>query len=373
MFSNNKSSINKLKVALVADWITNPGGDDKVIWSLHEIFPRAPIYTTIYDAKAMPHYHSCDIRTTYLNKLPLNKRKSQLLVPMMFDALRKFDFSDYDVIISSSHTVGKSINKPAHAIHICYCHTPLRYVWAPEIDDLSKRVKLGALKKPLLRFLKKKDLESAQSVDYFIANSRTIADRIKMAYGKSSTVIYPPVDVKKYLPDKKTVKKDYYFSAGRLIPYKKNDLIIRACQKLNKKLIIAGTGPELDSLRTLARGKTKLLGYIEDEKLIQYLQYAKALVFAADEDFGIVPVEAMAAGTPVVALGRGGTKETVVDGKTGILFNDQTVSGLVGAIGKLERNDIKASDCIKQSRKFDKKIFKEKIIKFVKKVAIGAK
>jgi len=360
--------IKKIKIALVADWITNPGGDDKVLWELHEIFPKAPIFTTVFNPEKMSRYKNLDIRTTYLNNIPLAKSKHQLFVPLMFNALKNLDLSDYDIIFSSSHTVGKSITKPKGAIHICYCHTPLRYVWAPKIDDLGKRIKLGPLTKPLLSYLRKKDIESAESVDYFLANSHTIARRIKFAYGKDAKVIYPPVDTEKFKPVGAIAKKDYYFSAGRLIPYKKIDLIIKAFNQLGKKLLIAGTGPEYDNLKSIANDNIDLLGFVDDEKLIRLMQEAKAFIFAANEDFGIVPVEAMAAGTPVIAYGQGGATETVSDGKTGVLFEKQSVDSLSRAINKFEKIKIKSSDCQNQTIRFSKSIFNKEIINFIKNI-----
>lgn len=360
--------IKKIKVVLVADWITNPGGDDKVLWALHELFPKSPIFTTVFNPDKMPHYKNLDIMTTYLNKIPFAKSKHQLFVPLMFNALKKFDLSGFDIIISSSHTVGKSITKPKGSIHICYCHTPLRYVWASEIDDLGKRIKLGPLTKPLLKYLKRKDLESAKSVDYFIANSGTIAQRIKIAYNKKSKVIYPPVDTGKFNTGGTIQKKDYYFSAGRLIPYKKIDLIVKAFNKLGKKLLVAGTGPEYDNLKSIARDNIHLLGFVDNAKLVHLMQEAKGFIFAANEDFGIVPVEAMAAGTGVIAYGKGGATETVIDDKTGILFEKQSVKSISEAIKRFEKIKINPKDCLNQADRFDRSIFKKEIIKLINNV-----
>lgn len=360
------------RVAIVADWITNSGGDDKVLWALHELFPKAPIFTTIFNERKMSHYKNCDIRTTYLNKLPLAKTRHQLFVPLMFRALQSFDLSGYDIIISSSHTVGKSITKPEGATHICYCHTPLRYVWAPEIDSLKNRVNIGFLQKPLLSYLKKADLRSAKSVDYFIANSKTIAERIKKAYDKDSVVIYPPVDTKRFKPDSPVKKQDYFMTSGRLIAYKRPELIVKACQKAGVQLKVAGTGPMLDNIKNIAGTETEVLGFIPDEKLVELYRNARGFIFAAYEDFGIVPVEAMAAGTPVIAYGKGGATETVVDGKTGILFHRQNVQSLSEAIGKLQSRPMKPSDCEAQAAKFDVSVFKKSILTFINKVT-GAK
>jgi glycosyltransferase involved in cell wall biosynthesis len=358
------------KVAIVADWITNPGGDDKVIWALHKLFPQAPIYTTIYNPKKMPHYKDAKIHTTYLQKFPFAKTKHQLFVPLMFRALRKFDFKGYDLIISSSHTVGKSITKPNSAVHVCYCHTPLRYIWAPKIDDIRRRIPLGPLTKPLLKFLKKQDIASAKSVDYFIANSHTIAKRIKLAYGKDSQVIYPPVSIEKFIPKRKIDKSNYYITASRLIPYKKIDIIIEAFNKLGKELLVVGIGPEQEKLKAMAKPNIKLLGFVPDEKFVELLQEARAFIFAAYEDFGIVPVEAMAAGTPVIAYGKGGATETVIDNKTGVFFQQQTANAIVDAVKQYEKLNISPVDCIEQSKKFNERIFNSKISKLINSIKI---
>jgi glycosyltransferase involved in cell wall biosynthesis len=363
---NPKSKIinPNLKVALVADWITNPGGDDKVLWALHELYPSAPIYTTIFNGTNMPRYQKCDVRATFLQHMPFAKSKSQIYIPLMTYALSKFDFSEYDLVISSSHTIGKNITVPGNCKHICYCHTPLRYVWAPEIDDISKRIKLGPFKKPLLRRLKKQDLKYVDSVDIFIANSKTIQDRIKKAYNRDSAVIYPPVDVDKFKP-RDAKKAEYYLSAGRLIPYKNTELIVRAFNKLNKKLVIAGTGPEEAKLKKIAQNNIEFLGYTPENKLIELMQKAKALMFAANEDFGIVPVEAMASGTPVIAFDKGGATETVARRKTGLFFEEQNPASIVQSVENFEIMKIQSTDCIKQSHKFSRRIFNEKILSII--------
>lgn len=342
------------KVAIVADWITNPGGDDKVLRALCNLFPAAPLYTTIYKQEDMPHYKNRHIRTTWLNKILL---PHQVLVPLMFNALRRFDFSSFDLIISSSHTVGKSITKPARTKHICYCHTPLRYVWAPEIDPLKSRINLGPLEAPLLSLLKKYDIRSSKTVDQYVANSHYIAKRIKRAYGAAATVVYPPVETALFTPREKVSKGDYFLAAGRLISYKKNDLIIKACNKANVKLVVAGTGPELNRLKAIRARNVQFLGYVSDKKLIELYQQAKGIIFAAHEDFGIVPVEAQASGTPVVAYGAGGAKETVIDGKTGLLFPEQTVSSLAKTLVQFEKQKFSSRACIANAQRFDKKNF----------------
>lgn len=354
-----------IKVAIVADWITNPGGDDKVLWALHELFPDAPIFTTIFNKNKMPHYEACDVRTSFLQKMPFAHRKSQLYIPFMTYALTRFDFSGFDLIISSSHTIGKNIRVPENCTHICYCHTPLRYVWAPEIDDISKRVKLGPFKDLLLRRLKRQDLEFVDNVDLFIANSNTIKDRISKAYHRNAEVVYPPVEVDRFTPGKETKKGDYYLCAGRLIYYKKTDIVIRAFNKLVKRLLISGTGPEEEHLKNIAKDNVEFLGFTPDRKLIELMQGAKGLMFAADEDFGIVPVEAMAAGTPVIAFGKGGATETIVDGVTGAFFEKQTPDSIVQAINRFEKMKISSASCLDRAQKFTKNIFNEKMKKII--------
>jgi len=351
------------RVAIVADWLTSRGGAEKVLAALLEAFPRAKIFTTVYNPAVFPEYKSRIAGTSFLQKIPLLNRRHQLLLPLLPSAIGSLDLTGFDLIISSSSAVGKGVKKPAGAVHVCYCHTPMRYVWQTETDRRLIRLPLGKL---LISWLKKWDLKTNQGVDYFIANSHYTAERITKNYHRSSTVIYPPVE-----PSHKPArvdKGDFYFAISRLTAYKRFDLAILACQKLGRKLLVAGEGPELERLKEIATDKTIFLGRISDKEKIEYLRAARAVIFPAEEDFGIVPIEAMACGTPVVAFGRGGAKETVRDGQTGVLFDKQTVAELVRAIKRLEKTSFKDEVLTSQAQRFSKSQFISKIKSFVAKI-----
>jgi len=352
------------RVAIVADWLTSRGGAERVIAALLEAFPRAKIFTTVYNPAVFPEYKGRVAATSLLQKIPFLNRRHQLLLPLLPIAVGSLNLSGFDLIISSSSAVGKGIKKPTGAVHICYCHTPMRYVWQTKTDRRLIRLPLGRL---LINWLKKWDLKTNQGVDYFIANSRYTAARITKNYHRHSTVIYPPVEPShKPAPSE---KEDFYFAVSRLTPYKRFDLAVLACRKLGRKLLIAGEGPELGKLKEIAAGKeTEFLGRISDKEKIKYLQAARAVIFPAEEDFGIVPIEAMACGTPVVAFGRGGARETVRDGQTGVLFIKQNVAELVRAIKRLDKISFQRERLTSQARRFSKAQFIRKIKKFVEKI-----
>jgi glycosyltransferase involved in cell wall biosynthesis len=282
-------------------------------------------------------------------------------------AIEQFDLSEYDLLISSSHAVAKGIKKSPHQLHICYCHTPMRYVWDLrdqylEGSGLHKGIK-GVVVKAILNRLKRWDISAAERVDYFIANSHYIRERIKRAYGREAVVIYPPVDIEKFQIGEK--KEDFFLTVSRMVPYKRVDLIVDAFSEMGLPLVIIGDGPDFKKIKSLAGKNIEFLGFQKDEVLKEYMQKARAFVFAAEEDFGIVPVEAQACGTPVIAYGRGGVRETVVpmqgleDGTqstepTGIFFYEQTKEALIEAV----REFIKVED------KFDPQVIRRNAERF---------
>ena len=351
------------RVAIVADWLTSRGGAEKVLAALLEAFPKAKIFTTVYNPAVFPEYKGKVAAASWLQKIPFFNRRHQLLLPLLPAAIGSLDLSGFDLIISSSSAVGKGVKKPTGAVHVCYCHTPMRYVWESDTDRRLIRLPLGKL---LIGWLKKWDLKTNQGVDYFITNSHYTAERITKSYHRSSTVIYPPVE-----PSHKPAqveKEDFYFAISRLTPYKRFDLAILACQKLGRRLFVAGEGPELEHLKEIGRDKTTFLGRIPDKEKIEYLQSARAVIFPAEEDFGIVPIEAMACGTPVVAFGRGGARETIRDGRTGVLFSKQNVTELARAIKRLEGISFQSDVLTSQAKRFTKAQFIRKIKRFVKKI-----
>jgi glycosyltransferase involved in cell wall biosynthesis len=362
-----------LKYALIHDWLTTLAGAEKVLEALYEIFP-SPIYTLVKDENALKNsiFERTEIHTSFIQRLPFAKRKYRNYLPFFPLAVEQFDLSEYDVIISSSHAVAKGVLTTSNQLHICYCHTPIRYVWDLyhrylNEAGLSKGIK-GVIAKLILHYIRIWDSTTASRVDCFIANSKYIAKRIKKVYGRESVVIYPPVDVDKF--EVCTQKENFYLTASRMVPYKRIDLIVEAFSKMpDKRLVVIGNGPDSGKVKRKAGKNVELLGYQPFEVLKYYMRRAKAFIFAAEEDFGIVPVEAQACGTPVIAYGKGGVLETVVEGKTGMFFGEQTVESVVEAIENFEqREDVfDPLEIRKHAEKFSKDRFKKEFRKFVDK------
>ncbi len=362
----------KLKVAIVHDWLTSMGGAEPVVLEIAKLFPDAPIYTSVYDAKKITAFKDKDVRTTYLQKiLPPFLRYKHILWPVLRAfAFRKLDLSEYDLIISSASAEAKSVRKKPGAIHICYCHTPIRYYWS-HYEEFKNEFNFGPLTfliRPFIplfvRWMRKKDLESVKGIDMFIANSEVTKKRIKEYYKRDSVVVHPPVDTKRFIT--KNDKDRYGFIVwGRHVPYKRFDLAIEACNKLAASLTVIGSGPDTPRLKQLAGPTINFPGRISDEELTNKAHQAKAFLFPNEEDFGIAPVEALASGLPVVALKRGGALDIVVENETGIFFKNQTVEGLVEAIEKLETKQFSYNTLVQRAKRFDKALFLTKFRKII--------
>jgi len=363
------------KIAIVHDWLTNMGGAENVVLALHEAFPDAPIYTSTYTPETMPAFKNIDVRTTFLQKLPGPLRKLHKFFPTLrIRAFQKLDLSEYDIIISSSSAESKQIRKTRpDQIHICYCHTPIRYYWS-HYEEYKKDPGFGGLNW-LVRLAmplmvpgpRKADYEAAQKVDVFIANSSEVQKRIKQYYNKPSTVIHPPVDVSRFTPARE--RSNYYVALGRQVPYKRIDLAVAAATRLNLPLKVYGNGSEHLRLESIAGPTVEFysnrFGDASDAAVTEALNNAKGYIFPADEDFGIVQVEALAAGAPVIGYGRGGTLDIVQDGESGILFRQQTVDDIVRAIEKAEKTQFLPATLRRKARRFDKSLFISKIHKVV--------
>lgn len=331
---------NKLRVAIVHDWLVSYAGADRVVDCMHHVFPDAPIYTLVYDKKKMPAwFRDYDIRTTWVQKLPFATKLYKKMLPLMPGAFEALDLSEYDLVLSSSSSCSKGVITRPDAVHICYCHTPIRYVWdfyytyRANANPLVRAVMPGQMHK-----LRQWDKCAADRVDYFIANSRYIAQRIKKYYRRDSDVIYPCVHINQ---SPFVEKEDFYLVVGRFTWYKRMDLAVAACTKLGRRLVVIGTGDEESRLKAMAGPTVEFKGGgLSDEEVRAYYLRAKAFLFPGEEDFGITPVEAQSAGTPVLAYGRGGACETVVDGRTGLLFHAQTVDSLAACIEKFEAQGV---------------------------------
>jgi glycosyltransferase involved in cell wall biosynthesis len=329
------------RVAVVHDWLTIPGGSEQVLVELLEMFPAAELFTSVYDPAPWPEQITGRrVHASFLNRLPGARRHYPKLLPLMNRAFRSFDLSGFDLVLSSSHACAKNVRKQPGALHVCYCHTPMRYAWEEGFlagEEVGRATRI--LLPPLLARLRRADLAGAGSQegpDVFVANSRHVAERIARYYGREAEIVHPPVDVDHYLALERE-PRDHYLVFGRVVPYKRVDLAVAACELLGRPLKVAGDGRALEAVRAGSRGAgTEFLGRVSDAERDRLLAGARALLFPGEEDFGIVPVEAQAAGAPVIAFGVGGAVETVIDGRTGVLFGEQSAAALAGAIERLE-------------------------------------
>ncbi len=329
------------RVAIVHDWLTNLGGAERVVLAISQAFPQAPIFTSVYNTDKLPEFTQKNIQTSYLQHWPLAKSHHQLYPLARMRAFESFDFKDYDIVISSSSAEAKSIITDSITLHVAYIHTPIRYYWSGYRDYL-KSPGLGFLS-PLARIilplkikkLRSFDFATAQRPDLILTNSKTVQNRTREYYKRDSTVIYPPVDIDRF--DLKQAKEgDYYLVVSRLIPYKKVEIAVRAMSELGKRLIVVGTGSQKEKLEKKAGPSIEFQGALSDDDITKLYLGSKALIFTADEDFGITPLESMAAGKPVICYGHGGATESIIDGVTGIYFDKQTSSSLKKAIKKFE-------------------------------------
>lgn len=368
---------NTPRVAIVADWLTSFGGAERVVLALHEAFPDAPIYTSVYEPEPALRkaLGKADIRPSLIQKFPKFLRKFHKWFPVIRTyAFRRLDLSEFDIIISSSSAESKQVRKVRESqIHICYCHTPVRYYWS-HYDEYKKDPgfgKLNWLVKLLIPIFmpsqRKSDFKAAQNVDIFIANSSEVQKRIKQYYNKPSAVVHPPVDVSRFEPTR--TRGDYYVALGRQIPYKRIDLAVSAATKLGVNLRVYGNGSEHQELVSLAGPTVKFFtdrtGDASDTEVTKALNGAKGFLFPAEEDFGIVMVEALAAGAPVIAYDKGGALDIVQNDESGVLFNRQTPESLVEAIQKAEQTAFLPATLRRKAKRFEKSLFITKIRKIV--------
>lgn len=365
-----------MRVAVVCDWLIVYAGAERVLEQILQIFPDADLFCLVdflapEDRGFILHKKP---QTTFIQRLPLAKSRYRSYLPLMPLAIKRLDVSGYDLILSSSHAVAKGITTGPDQLHLSYVHSPMRYAWDLQrqyLQDagLDEGIR-GAMAKILLHYLRIWDKRSSNDVDYFAANSSYIAGRIAKAYGRESEVIYPPVDVEYYRMHKD--KEDFYLTVSRLVPYKKVGLLAEAFNAMpEKRLVVIGDGPEFEKIKKMAKGNIKLMGYQKSEVLREMMQKAKAFVFAAEEDFGITPLEAQACGTPVIAYGRGGALETVLplgtEKPTGIFFKEQTAESIQEAVAcfEKERAVFTPESCRENALRFSAERFRESFARFV--------
>jgi len=368
-------ALSSLKKALVHDWFSVYAGAEKCIESITNIWDDLDIYSLIdflSEEDRQVILKGKYAKTSFIQRLPFAKTKYRGYLAFFPLAIEQFDLREYDLIISSSHAVAKGVLTHADQLHISYVHTPVRYAWDLYHQYLREsgleRGLKGKIARLILHYIRLWDQTTVNRVDRWVANSHYIARRIERVYGVKADVIYPPVDVEKFTL--REAKEDFYLTASRMVPYKKIDLIVETFARIGKKLVVIGTGPDEKKIKALATKNIELLGYQPDEVLVDLMQRARAFVFAAEEDFGIVPVEAQACGTPVICLGRGGTQETVIDGKTGVHFDHQTLQDLAEAIERFETLE-KSFDPVairQHALKFSRKRFEKEFCEYVEKV-----
>ena len=362
-----------MKVAIVQEWLVTVGGSDKVVKAILDVFPDADIYTLVAKKEV------CDelgipwekVHTSFIQKMPLGTKKHRAYLPLFPFAIEQFDLRGYDVVISSSHCVAKGVLTKADQLHICYCHSPIRYCWDMyneylEESHLDKGFK-SWLVRLMLHPIRKFDAIAGSRVDYYISNSDYVGQRIRKTYRRKATTIHPNIDISNF--ELCNDKQEYYLASSRLVAYKKIDTIIEAFNQMpDKKLVVIGGGPNLEAYRKLAKDNVTVMGYQPFDVLKDKMQHAKAFVFAADEDFGMIPIEAQSCGTPVIAYGHGGSLETVNGGKTGLFFYEQTPEAIVEAVNKFESmgsQPFAPADCRQWAEGFSEERFKREIKEFV--------
>ncbi|HIF0886247.1 TPA: glycosyltransferase family 4 protein [Klebsiella pneumoniae] len=363
-------------VGIVTDWLVTYAGAERVVKEFIDLYPTAELYSVIdfLNDEARKQLNNKQAKTTFIQNLPFSRTNYQKYLPLMPLAIEQLDVTSHDVVLSSSHAVAKGVLTGPDQLHLSYVHSPIRYAWDLQHQYLresflNKGIK-GTLAKILLHKMRIWDYRTANGVDHFIANSKFIARRIKKVYGRDADVIYPPVDVERFTLNEN--KENYYFTASRLVPYKRIDLIVEAFSHMpDKKLLVIGDGSEMNKIKSKASKNIEILGYQPNSVMQEHMKNAKAFVFAAEEDFGITPVEAQACGTPVIAYGKGGALETVrplgQNSATGLFFGKQDVTSIVEAVNKFEISisELQPADCRSNALKFSAQRFKDEMGSYI--------
>jgi len=357
--------------AVVHEWLTVPGGSEKVVSSLLELLPAAELFVSVYDPRPWPsEITGRRVHPSFLSRLPFARTHYSRLLPLMDAAFRSFDLSGFDLIVSSNHASAKNVRTPPGAVHVCYCHTPMRYLWDPSFlagEQLGRVGRLGF--RAALPVLRRADLRGARQPTLFVANSTVVAERIAEHYGREAVVVHPPVDVEHFAGTPRSAAPDApYLVFGRVVPYKRVDLAVAACERLGRPLIVAGDGRDLERVRAMAGPGTTFLGRVPDAAIPGLFASSRALLFPGEEDFGIVPVEAQAAGLPVIGNALGGVRDSVADGVSGVLYEDPSLDGLCGAIERFEALELADSGIRGNAERFGPARFRSEMTR----VLLGA-
>jgi glycosyltransferase involved in cell wall biosynthesis len=357
------------RVALVHDWLTGMRGGEKVLEAIAELYPGAPIFTLVHvPGSVSAALESHRIVPSVVNRLPASFSRYREYLPLFPTVIEQFDLDEFDLVISTSHCAAKSVVVPGHAVHICYCHSPMRYAW-DQFDSYFGPDQVGRWRSRLLRRvlarLARWDAATATRVDRFVANSIYVADRIRRYYNREATVVYPPVDTEFYHPDPARRPEPFFLIVSAMVPYKRLDVAIRACRRAGARLTIVGRGPEERRLRAMADDAVEFRGWLADEEIRDLYQRCTAVLMPGVEDFGIVPVEAMACGRPVVALASGGAIESVVHGETGILVHDDSVDAFADAIAEVSAKAFDPAVIRRQAERFSRTRFQREFARVV--------
>jgi glycosyltransferase involved in cell wall biosynthesis len=346
------------RVAVVHEWLTVPGGSEKVVQAILDLISTAEVFTSVCDRERWPALiRAHPVHTTFLDRVPGARRRYSYLLPLMDAAFRSLDLSGFDLVVSSNHASAKNVRTPPGVPHVCYCHTPMRYAWdASFLEHEAIPPLVRRALPPITAWLRHVDRKRAAGPDVYVANSTYVASRIARVYGRPSHVIHPPVDVAPLLEVPRD-PEDAYLVFGRVVPYKRVDAAVLACRRLGRRLIVAGGGRDLDRVRALAGPEVEFLGEVSDADVPGLLSRARALLFPGLEDFGIVPVEAQAAGLPVIAYGEGGVRDSVLDGRTGILYDEPTADGLAAAITRFEALSFDTAELRRNAERFSPRRF----------------
>jgi glycosyltransferase involved in cell wall biosynthesis len=354
------------RVAISHEWLTTLGGSERVVEALLELYPDAPVHTSFMSSVNLPEsMQAWDIRTSFVQNLPFLDTIAQRYIPLFPLAFESFDFSSYDLVLSSSSACAKGILTGPETTHICYCHTPLRYAWEPFLDQRFRfsRPLVKAGNDLVLHYLRLWDRQAADRVDYFIANSNNVASKIAKYYRREAAVIHPPVNVDRF--NHVAMPRTYFLVVSRLVSYKRVELAVEAFTRLGLPLKVAGDGPEREWLERIAGDNIEFLGYVDDREIQELLAGCLALIFPGEEDFGIVPVEAMAAGRPVIGYGRGGLTESVIEGETGLFFPEPTPESLIEAVARFSPAEFNPKKIGNHADKFSRERFKQQIADFI--------
>ena len=355
-----------MKIALVHDYLSQDGGAERVLRAFHEMWPEAPIFVLFYDKNKVAGFGKAKIKESFIGKLPMGRKKYQWYLPWMPLATERHNLHEFDIVLSSTSAFAKGVLTRPNTIHISYCHTPTRYLWTDTheyIEDLKYNKLIKSFLPRLIHHLRIWDKMSVDRVDNFIANSHTVKNRIQKYYRRDSQVIYPPVEIDKFKISNEI--GDYFLAGGRLVPYKRFDLLIQAFNRLGYKLKIFGTGPEMENLKKMAKSNIEFLGFVNDEEKAELMSHARAFLHPQVEDLGITPIESMAAGRPVIAYPVGGVTETVIHGETGVFFKEQTWESILDTVLHFNYQDWDSVKIREHAKKFGIENFKEEVRTFV--------